>query len=73
MKERPQVERDSRPPIFLECGDQAEEPQMRAQVEQAGWLCRQLRGVFAQVCGLGAQGWREGGQWTVGSCSQRWV
>lgn len=46
------------PPFISECSDQTEAPQTRAEVEQADWLCHQLRGVFVQVCGLGAQGWR---------------
>ena len=50
MGEGPQVERDSRPPPFFpECSDQTEEPQTRAEAEQAGWLCQQLRGVCPGV------------------------
>ena len=35
--------------VFFERSDQAEEPQTRPEVEQADWLCHQLRGIFVQV------------------------
>lgn len=65
-----QVERDdlmkglSSPFFFLECSDQAEEPQAAVEGKQAAWLCP---GVLCRGPGLA------GNQQTVFSSSQRWL
>ena len=74
MKERPQVERDSCPPLhfFRNVVIRLRSPRReRKQSRLVGFVSSLEESV--QVCGLGAQGWRERGQCTVGRSSQRWV
>lgn len=54
VEESLQVERDAAPHppfffFFFERSGQAEEPQTSPEVEQADWLCLQLRGILVQT------------------------